>query len=164
MDEIQQHQETRTAIKQGNLGRVKALVGNDKASLEVMTVFGTWLHVAAAHRQFEIVKYLVSIGADVNRRGGILGGGPLNEAASNGELEIVKFLHSAGASLDVTDPRWNPLFGAIQGGYTKVAKYLIDAGIDTSVRYSGENKKDMDAMALAKEWGRADIAALLSTR
>jgi ankyrin repeat protein len=161
MDETKRNKEIRTAIKDGDLERLKVLVGCDKAALEVMTVFGTWLHVAAAHGQLEIVKYLVSIGADVNRKGGILGGGPLNEAASKGDLEIVKFLICSGAKLDVSEPNWNPLFGAIYGGHTDVARHLIGAGIDTSVRYNGENMKNMDALAFAKEWGRTDIAMLL---
>jgi ankyrin repeat protein len=161
MDEIRRAQAIRTAIKDGDLERLKALIGDDKAALELMTVFGTWLHVAAAHGQLEIAKYLVSIGADVNRNGGILGGGPLNEAASKGDLEIVKFLLSCGAKLDVSEPNWNPLFGAIYGGHTAVARFLIESGIDTSVRYSGEKMKNMDALAFAKEWGRTDIAKLL---
>jgi hypothetical protein len=82
MDDIRRAQEIRAAIKEGDLEQLKALIGHDKAALEVMTVFGTWLYVAAAHGQLEIAKYLVSIDADINRKGGILGGGPVNEAAS----------------------------------------------------------------------------------
>jgi ankyrin repeat protein len=162
MDDIRCAQEIRTAIKQGDLDTLQVLIGSDKTILELMTVFGTWLHVATAHEKLEILKYLVSIGADVNRKGGILGGGPLNEAASKGNLEIVKYLVSCGAELDVSEPNWNPLFGAIHGGHTSVAKFLIESGIDITVRYTGENMKNMDALAFAKESGRSDIVRLLS--
>lgn len=80
-------------------------------------------------------------------------------------MAIVKRLLELGAVLDTTEPDRNPLFGAIYGGHTQVAKLLIDSGIDTSVRYSGANMKHMDALAFAKEWGRSDIVELLeSTR
>lgn len=55
----------------------------------------------------------------------------------------------------------NPLFGAIHGGHTDVAKLLIESGIDTAANYTGENMTNMDALAFAKEWGRSEIVALL---
>jgi len=74
--------EIRSAIKHGNLDRVAALIGFDRSQLTRMTVFGTWLHVAASHGKLEIVKYLIEMGADVNRPGGVFGGTAINDAAS----------------------------------------------------------------------------------
>ena len=65
---------------------------------------------------------------------------------------------------DVSEPTRNPLFGAIHGGHTAIAKLLIDNGIDTSVSYTGENMTGIDAMAFAREWGRSDIVELLEER
>jgi hypothetical protein len=161
MDEKQVAKEIRTAIKQGDADKVMSLIGSDKARLQMMTVFGTWLHVAASLGKLEIVKRLVELGADVNARGGIAGGTPLHEAASDGHLDIVRYLLSQRAEMDVSEPERNPLFGAIHGGHTVIAKLLIDSGIDTHVKYSGERMKDMDALAFAREWGREEIIALL---
>ena len=62
---------------------------------------------------------------------------------------------------EFSEPERNPLFGAIYGGHTAIAKLLIDSGIDTTVKYSGESMHEMDALAFAHEWGRSDIAELL---
>ncbi len=74
----------------------------------------------------------------------------------------MRYLLSEGATIDVSQPERNPLFGAIYGGHTAVAKLLIDKGIDTHVKYTGGSMKEMDALAFAKEWGRNDIVDLLS--
>jgi len=38
----------------------------------------------------------------------------------------------------VSEARRNPLFSAIIGGYTEVAKVLIESGMDTTIKYSNE--------------------------
>ena len=164
MDARQAGIEIRAAIKQGDLEKVVALIGTDRARLEMMTVFGTWLHVAATHGKLEIVKRLVDMGVDVNRRGGVSDGGALREAASAGRVDVIEYLLSKGAIMDVGEPNRNPLFAAIYGGHTAVAKLLIEKGIDTKLKYSGESMKNMDALAFAKEWGRTDIIDLLCLR
>ena len=35
--------------------------------------------------------------------------------------------------------------------------------IDTQVKYTGDSMKGMDALAFAREWGRTDIAELLTS-
>jgi uncharacterized protein len=163
MIDKQIHKEIRAAIKEGDVEKVAALLGSDKARLNMMTPFGTWLHVAASFGRLGVVKRLLEMGADVNAYGGTAGGGPLNVAASDGHLEVVHYLISHGANLDVSEPERNPLFSAIYGDQPEIAKALIDAGIDTSVRYTGESMKDMDALAFAHERGRSEIEKLLSS-
>lgn len=161
MDNVQIAKAIRAAIKQGDTEKVFSLIGSDKARLEMITPFGTWLHVAATHGKLEIVKRLVEMGADVNARAGIAGDSPLNQAASYGHLDVVKYLLSCGAELDVSEPERNPLFGAIHHGQAGIVKLLIDSGINTRVKYTGKSMKDMDALAFAREWGRTDIAEIL---
>jgi ankyrin repeat protein len=163
MDDKQIAKEIRVAIKQGDIEKVVTLVGADKARLEMMTPFGTWLHVAASHGKLEIVKRLVALGANVNATGGIAGGSPINEAASEGHLEVVKHLLSCGATMDVSEPERNPLFSAIYGGHPAIVKLLIENGIDTSVKYSGKWMSNMDALAFAKERGQLQIANMLDS-
>jgi ankyrin repeat protein len=162
MTDVEIMKEVRPAIRAGDTERALGILGADKARLEMMTPFGTWLHVAAAFGRLEIVRSLVAMGADIERRGGTFGGSPINNAASNGHLEVVEFLLGCGASLDVSEPERNPLFSAIQGGHTAVARILIDRGIDTQIAYTGPSMKNMTALAFAHEWGRKDIAALLA--
>ncbi|MDC2866687.1 suppressor of fused domain protein [Bacillus sp. BP-3] len=164
MGNIQLAKGIRTAIKQNNVERVVELIGSDMELLNMdMGPFGTFLHVAATHGKLEIVKRLIELGADINKRGGVYGGGALNQAASKGQIEIVRYLLSCGAEIDVGEPERNPLFGAIQGGYVDIAKLLIENGIDVHVKYTGEYMKNMDALAFAHEQGQMEIANLLDS-
>jgi uncharacterized protein len=162
MDDKQIAIEIRTAIKQGDVQKVSALLGGDKRLQQIMTPFGTWLHVAAAHGMLDIVKLLTNLGAEVNANGGIAGGGPLSLAASKGHLEIVRHLLSCGAKLDVSEPERNPLFSAIYGGHLEIVKLLIDSGIDFHVKYTGPSMNNMDALAFAQERGQTEIAKNLA--
>ena len=152
----------RTAIENGDTEAVVALIGDEKARLHMMTPFGTWLHVAATFGQLEIIKRLVALGADVNQRGGTFGGGAINHAASRGYLQIVKYMLSCGAEMDTSEPERNPLFAAIYGGHTAIAQLLLESGIDASVKYTGEVMHEMDALGFARQWGRSEVADLLS--
>ncbi len=149
------------AIKLGDADKVEAIIAPDNSRLEMITPYGTWLNFAAVIGKLEIIKRLVSLGADVNSKSPVSGGGAINQAASFGHIDIVRYLLSCGAELGVSEPERNPLFGAIQGGHTAIAKLLIDSGIDTQIKYTGESMKGMDALAFAREWGRSDIAELL---
>ncbi|MES2790910.1 MAG: ankyrin repeat domain-containing protein [Planctomycetota bacterium] len=160
--DIQIHKDIRAAIKQGNLERVADLIGSDQSRLNMMTPFGTWLHVAAAQGKLQIVKWLVENGLDINAEGGIAGGGALHVAASDGHLDIVRYLTDRGAHLDVSKSERNPLFGAICIGHTSIAKFLIESGIDTRIQYTTKTMGNMDALAFAREWGRSDIVELLN--
>lgn len=153
--------QVRKAIKAGDVDTVSRLISGCGDLIDVQTPFGTFLHVAAAHGQLAVVKYLCSKGIDVNRNGGIAGGTALHLASSDGHYDIVEYLLDQNATMDISEPERNPLFGAIHWGHADIAKLLIDRGIDTKVTYSGKNMKDMDALAFAREWGRMDIVNLL---
>lgn len=149
------------AVNDDDVEAVKRLLQAHPEHWGHMTVFGSWLHVAAGEGRLEVVQLLIELGADVEVRGGIGGGTPLNFAAAEGRLEVVRCLLAHGATMDLREPIWNPLFSAIRGGHTHVAKLLIESGVDTEIKYSGENMRDMDALSFARHWGRTDIAALL---
>lgn len=155
--------EIRSAIKQGNTGRFMELIRSHMETINTLTPFGTWLHVASSEGQLEIVKELVRLGADVNRPGGLYGGGALNEAASEGHLEVVEYLLSCGADMDVSEPERNPLFGAISNGHEKIAALLIKKGIQTRVKYNGDSKSKRDALSFAKEEGQVEIVKMLES-
>ncbi|HEY1188169.1 MAG TPA: ankyrin repeat domain-containing protein [Gemmata sp.] len=164
MDGVPLAREIRVAIRQGETEKAVALIGTEQAVREMMTPFGTWLHVAASFGNLGLVKHLVALGADVDCKGGILGGSAINEAASKGHLEVVAYLLDSGAGLDVSEPQYNPLFSAIYGGNLDVVRLLIDKGIDTHVKYTGERMKGMDAYTFAIERGQTQIARFLSER
>ncbi|MBL2480130.1 ankyrin repeat domain-containing protein, partial [Klebsiella pneumoniae] len=134
MDSKQVAKEIRSSIKNGNVEEVAELIGSNKELLNMMTPFGTWLHVAASRGKLDIVKKLVELGSNINTLGGVYGGGALNEAASEGHIDIVRYLLSCGADMDTSEPERNPLFGAISNEHVDIAKLLIESGIDTKVK------------------------------
>ena len=164
MNSKQVAKEVRSAIKEGNIEKVVELIASNSDLLNMMTPFGSWLHVAASRGELEIVKKLVELGSNINVQGGVYDGGALNEAASAGHIDIVKYLLSCGANMDVSEPERNPLFGAISNGYVDIAKLLIEKGIDTDIRYSGEAMKNSDALAFAREQGQKEIVKLLENQ
>lgn len=161
MDSQERNVKMYHAAREGRDDEFKTLLTEAPEALDVMTPFGSWLHVAAISGTLSLVKYLVSRGIDPSIRGGTFRGGAINLAASNGRLDVVSYLISCGAELDVSEPERNPLFAAVYGGHLAIARLLLDSGIDASVRYTGDSMTDMDAIAFARERGQFQIAAML---
>jgi uncharacterized protein len=152
-----------SAIEDGNQDEVIRLLDAHSEALQMMTPFGTWLHVAASNGQLAIVKELVRRGIDVNARGGIAKGNALHRAATDGHYEAVKYLLEAGSEMDISEPERNPLFGAIINEHVQIGKLLIERGIDTKVSYTGDLMTNMDALAFAKERGAKGFVELLES-
>ncbi len=161
MTEVELENRIEAAIKNGDKKIVLDLIQEDESRLHIETVFGTWLHIAAESGQVEILKRLIDLGLDIDVTGGIAEGTAIQLAASEGQVEVVRFLICRGALLDTSAPEKNPLFGAIHNGHADVARMLIDAGIDTKVKYKSSSGKTKDALSYAKDWGRTDIAKLI---
>ncbi len=163
MDEIQFSKEVRATIKAGDVERLVSLLASDKERLNMVTPFGTWLHVASRAGNLDIVKRLVALGADINKRGGTFDANPLKTAASYGHIEIVRYLLLQGAEMDISEPFRNPLFGAIYNGHCGIAKLLIQHGLDPRVKYTGQTMEDTDAIAYAREQGQLEILDYLKS-
>ena len=151
----------RTAIKNGNLDAVKELLDNNDDLLEVHTVFGSWLHIAASYGRVDIASYLIDCGIDVNRNGDISGGNPIRSAAENGQIEMVELLYNYGVVLDVSEATKNPLFGAIYGGHFNVVRFLTEHGIDIAKYYAIGELEKVDACQYAKQLGQTEIERYL---
>jgi uncharacterized protein len=161
MDRVNTIQTMRAAIKQGDMAKVKSIIESDKDALNIITAFGTWLHVAASMGRMDILKYLIKCGLDIDVMSGTFNGGAINEAAGDGHYDIVEYLLSIGAKLDISEPERNPLFSAVYGGHKDIVRLLLDSGIDASVRYTGKYMDNMDAYAFAIERGQTEIAEML---
>jgi len=159
--DIEAAKEIRMTIKEGEVEKAITLIGSNGDLLHLMTPLGTWLHVAASFGQLEVMKRLIAMGLDLNRKGGIFEAAPLNIAASKGHIDIVKYLLASGAELDVSEPERNPLFAAIYGGHLEIVKLLLEQGIDATVKYTGPSMEGMDAHAFALERGQTEIAPFM---
>ncbi len=156
------HKLIRTAIKVGDLKAMAAVFEANPDAITMNTPFGSWLHVAASFGRLEIVRSLVErFGLDIDLKGGTSESSPLDRACADGQYEVVKYLLEKGAKIDVSAPELNPMFGAIISGNVAIAKLLIDHGIDTSIRYSGESMHDMSAIDFARERGADEFVRLL---
>ncbi|WP_099190469.1 ankyrin repeat domain-containing protein [Tepidibacter mesophilus] len=164
MDNIQIAKKLRGSIKEANLEEVKSILEKQPEMLNSMTPFGTWLHVASAQGHLEIVKYLVETGFDVNSQGGTFSTNALERASTKGHYDIVEYLLNQNIEIDTSEPDRNPLFAAIYGGHKEIVKLLIGAGIDISIRYTGDNMKNMGAYEFAVERGQTDIAEYLKQK
>lgn len=154
-------QVARETINKGDLAAFKAYIEAKPGRLHTVTPFGTWLHLAMMRGQPEIAKYLIDAGLDVNKNSGISDSNAADFAASSGDLEMLKYVHAKGAIFDTSEPTRNPLFSAIHGGHKHVVKWLLESGIDYTVKYTGETMTNMDAIAFAMERGQTAIAKMI---
>jgi len=152
------------AVKDNQIDTVKACLAERPELVHAELILGPTLHIAVKYGYRDMVEMLLAHGADPNQGGGILGGNALNMAASRGQAEMVTLLLDHGAKMETDDPQFNPLFSAIIEGSTEAAKVVIDAGIDTSVSYTGDIMDHTDALSFAREWGRSEIVELLETK
>ena len=125
------------ACKAGDLDRVKYLVSLGGAWGQGTNNFV--LQFALKNEHLEVVKYLVSQGADVNATGDYV----LQFASENGQLEVIKYLISQGANIQTCDNgaiRWSS-----RNGQLEVIKYLVSQGADIradddyAIRWSSRN-------------------------
>jgi ankyrin repeat protein len=88
------------------------------------------LHMAASNNSLDIVRYLVTNGADVNYNYGM----PLHRAVENGYLDIVQYLVENGADIHANSDIFSD---GILFGYVDVTKYLESKGatFDDEVYY-----------------------------
>ena len=71
----------------------------------------TCLMIACYKGHFKIAKYLIEIGADVNRKS-VKGNTALHDCAESGSLDIMKLLLISGARIDVDAYGMTPLLAA----------------------------------------------------
>lgn len=122
-----------TACHIGDLAKVKRLI---EQGVETEGEFRTAMVEACRYGQLEIVKYLVSIGASLERAGEYHGHTPVTAACLHGNLELVKYLNSIGADMESKGEWMYPFRLACKGGHIKIIKYLISIGIRSKKMYN----------------------------
>lgn len=132
-DEEQDWRETESPFIEAERGDVDAIAAYEK--LEERNSEGrTLLGIAALAGQREIVRHLLSRGADVHARDNA-GDTPLLLASKVGAFDNAKLLIDYSADIDVADRMGTtPLMAAIRGCQTRTAKLLIELGADVNAR------------------------------
>lgn len=132
------------------------------ATIDVQTKGGMTPLLSAASRpdNLEVVKYLVSQGADVNK---VVGNRVALELASgNNDLAMARFLVEQGA---IVNPkvRTAPILTAAWRGDVQLVKYLIDQGADVNVRATPKKRVERP-LNLAFYGQNPEVAKLLIDR
>jgi ankyrin repeat protein len=163
-DEVRFDARISAAIRDKNLSALQQIMASEPRQISAFTPFagGTWLHFAAREGNEEAVSYLLSRGMDVNVGDAREGRGALCDACLGGHANVTALLLRSGALIDTSDPVKDPLFSSIIGRSVECAKLLLDAGVDTTIAYSGGSMKQMTALAFAIERGEIEIATMIA--
>jgi len=163
-DEVKPYPLITEAIRQDQVEQVANLFDRypDMEGLRV-PAFGTWLHYAAAHGSAAMLAWLVARGFDPCSIGGPEGETPVEMAAAKGKHANVSFLLDLGVPLDTSTAIRNPLFSSVLSRSLEVSRLLLEAGIDTSPRYTlASSTQTLDAVAFAMLHGARDIARMIA--
>jgi ankyrin repeat protein len=152
------------AIKTEDVGMLRELFKENPEQITFVTPFGaqTWLGFAAQVGKLRSVEALVDIGFDVNAGDARDDQKPICSAADNNHQEVVEYLLSRGAVLDVSASVRNLLFAAIIGRSPAIVQLLLEAGIDSKVRYNSRTMKNTDAVAFALKRGEKECARVIA--
>ena len=138
------------AASKGRLEIVKFLIESKEFNKKAKSKALMSSAVDGDGQQLEVLKFLVSAGADVNFSTSYYGETVLHEAAQFGSLEMVRHLVLSGASVDERNRYYDtPLHIAASKGKLKIVKFLIskDANINA------KDKKDRTPLHLAARGG-----------
>jgi ankyrin repeat protein len=115
------------------------------------------LMLAALNGDLDLVKLLVTKGAEVNKKGWTA----LHYAAANGHDDIAKLLIGYSAFVDAQSPNGTtPLMMAARGDHISTLKLLLDSGADINAK----NQIGMNALDFAKRYKAPDAIKGLSAR
>lgn len=156
--------EMRQAIKKNELDTIKYLINNNDGLLDIVTTFGTFLHDASMYGMYDVAKYLVECGIDINKKGGVRDSSALTIAAFKGYKNIVELLYENGTHLDVSSFDRNPLIAAIYNGHLDVVRFLVEKGIDLKAYYAIGDLEKVDAYEYARQYGQTEIANYLKAK
>lgn len=175
------------AVKEGDVARVKAIVGETPSLASGRVASGESPVMAAVYRgHHQVIAVLLDAGAEVDvfaaaatgrtddlRRGldvtGAVGAyaydgwTPLHLAAFFGHLDCARLLLDAGANVNavsVNSLRNTPLHAAAAAKYTDVALLLIERGVDGDPTDAG----GYTALQIAEQNGLAEVASALRGR
>ena len=121
-----------TAAKFGKTDIVQEFLN---AGMDInVNINGTALIAATAQKQFDMVKFLVGHGADVNECNYL--GSPLNAAMYVGNYDIVKYLIDNGADVNLAaEDGTNPIVIAAKTGQGEMIELLANNGANVNYQF-----------------------------
>ncbi|HKY22528.1 MAG TPA: ankyrin repeat domain-containing protein [Vicinamibacterales bacterium] len=152
------------AIKDRDIDGLRRLLSDHPEQVASFTPIGaqTWVGYAAQVGNLPAVELLAHVGADLSRGDERENSAPICSAAFGNHQDVVTYLLKAGVPLDTSMSVRNPLFAAIVGRSSKIVRILLEAGIDSTVRYNSSTMTDMDAVAFALMRGERECAQIIA--
>lgn len=148
------------AAAAGKLDRVEALAEDDPGRVNAFSHDGfTPIGLAAFFGRVDVVRYLLSTGAEVNavskNRMRVM---PLHSAVAGRHLSIARMLIEHGADVNVAQQDgFTPLHGAAQNGQEEMVTLLLDRGAQVDAK-AADGKTPL---AFAAEEGHEVVADVL---
>ena len=154
--------EIHSAVKNGDLERVKYLLSQDMSLLNAREKIGhTPLSLAAAYGRYDIFKFLLEQGADVNNITST-NTTPMHSACMHDNTEMIELLFEYGADscLKVKDifGEYTPMLRAVQCGSKKVVALLFKKGANPGEK----TKEGWNALHLAAICGHRHLYKMLT--
>jgi cytochrome c len=119
------------------------------------------LHTAAANGRLEVAEILISAGARINDRAGMLRATPLHMAVLGGNTDLAALLLAKGADIDARDGSRNtPLHVAADRGQVAMVELLVRSGADLNPR----NQTEATPVRLAARADHFHVVDLLVAR
>ncbi len=149
------------AAKNGDLQTVKTILAKDPSKLNATDESKyTALHWACMRAHWDVAKYLIEKGADLNVAGGDEGT-QINWAVHHDNVEIIKLMVEKGAKLNIRN-QWGmtELHTAIWRGCIHVVEYLLDHGSDPTIK----TNEGWTAIHYAYRSGHDNVIEMLGKR
>ncbi|CAG2165700.1 unnamed protein product [Oppiella nova] len=96
----------------------------------IMNIINEFLMICAYKKHLSIAEYLISIGAQVNRKS-FKGNTALHDCAESGSLEIMKLLLMNGAVMDTDSYGMSPLKAAALSGHSQIVDLITSQQLCT---------------------------------
>jgi len=147
------------AVQENRIDIVKELIAKGVDINVKDEVGSTPLHTAAFSGHFEIVKFLIENGADVNAVNDEFGETPIFNAVAKGHIDIVKYLIEKGARLDIINKKAKSsvLHQAVFWGDLSLVKLFVEKGVQLELK----NIDNDTALCLCMKLKRYEMAKYL---
>ena len=121
----------------------------------------TPLYVASSHGHNSFIEFLLTEGADINKKETLKGNSPLHIAIKNRYRKTALILISKGADINSQNSNGEaPLHIAVKNRFTEVTEDLLDGGADTDIQdHNGDSP-----LHIAADCNNLHIAELLLKR
>jgi len=140
-------------IEYGMMPEFRAFMNDFRDSNMVMANQYTLLTYATKYKQYDMMRYLIHIGADVNKRDDRFDT-PLSVAVQNNDISAVRVLIEANANPDMPDIlKRTPLMYCIEKNQEPIGVYLIENGANINTT----NAIGEGTLAMSMRFGRNAI-------